>query len=170
MSENDSIRFCSRLDSLLHHLDNLPLRPKRSRSANSRRHHGHGDRQLRSESLAATTVTLVNDQTKLTRNAQTNDAGAYDFVNLPIGTYTLTFTHDGFQTLNIPSITVQANRTVTVNATLKVGEVGQTVTVEETPLINSVDTTNGYVMDKARSMRFLCRPALSPAWPFFRPA
>ena len=26
---------------------------------------------------------------------------------------------------------------------------GQTITVEETPLINAVDTTNGYVMDKA---------------------
>jgi hypothetical protein len=36
--------------------------------------------------LAATTITLVNDQTTLTRTAQSNDAGAYDFVNLPIGT------------------------------------------------------------------------------------
>ena len=35
--------------------------------------------------LAATTVTIINDQTTLTRTTQTNDAGAYDFVNLPIG-------------------------------------------------------------------------------------
>ena len=47
--------------------------------------------------LPNTTVTLVNDQTTLTRTQKTNDAGTYDFVNLPIGTYTLTFTHDGFQ-------------------------------------------------------------------------
>ncbi len=98
--------------------------------------------------LAATTVTLVNDQTTLTRNAQTNEAGAYDFVNLPIGTYTLTFTHAGFQTQKIPSITVQGDRTATVNTTLKVGEVGSTVTVESTPLLNSVDTTNGYILEK----------------------
>ena len=32
---------------------------------------------------------------------------------------------------------------------MKVGQVGETITVEETPLINAVDTTNGYVMDKA---------------------
>ncbi len=35
-----------------------------------------------------------------------------------------------------------------MNAHFKIGEVGQTVTVQEAPLINAVDTTNGYVMDK----------------------
>src|SRR5580692_3300940 len=98
--------------------------------------------------LSSTTVTIVNDQTTLTRTTQTNDAGAYDFVNLPIGSYTLTYTHTGFQTQKIPSITVQGDRTATVNATLKIGEVGSTVTVEPTPLLNSVDTTNGYILEK----------------------
>ncbi len=84
--------------------------------------------------IPATAVTIVGDQTKLTRSLQTSDTGSYDFVDLPIGNYTITFTHTGFQTLNIPSIQVQANRTVTVNGTLKIGEVGQTITVEETPL------------------------------------
>jgi hypothetical protein len=94
-----------------------------------------------------TTVTVVGDQTKLQRSLTTDETGIYNFVNLPLGTYTLTFTHDGFQTLNIPSILVQANRTVTVNAMLQIGAVGQTVTVNVTPLLNSVDTTNGYVLD-----------------------
>jgi Carboxypeptidase regulatory-like domain/TonB dependent receptor len=98
--------------------------------------------------LPDTTVITVNDQTTLTRTQKTNDSGAYDFVNLPIGTYTLTFTHDGFQTQKIPSITVQGDRTATVNSTLKVGEVGSTVTVEASPLINAVDTTNGYILEK----------------------
>jgi hypothetical protein len=97
-----------------------------------------------------TSVTVVGDQTKLQRSETTDDTGSYNFVNLPIGTYTLTFTHDGFQTLDIPSILVQANRTVTVNATLQVGTVGQTVTVSVTPLVNSVDTTNGYVLDTSQ--------------------
>ena len=94
------------------------------------------------------TVMIVGEQTKLTRSVDTNDTGAYSFVNLPIGSYTITVTHPGFQTLNIPSIQLQADRTATVNGTLKIGEVGQTVTVQEAPLINAVDTTNGYVMDK----------------------
>jgi hypothetical protein len=94
------------------------------------------------------TVTLIGDQTKLTRTQTTNTTGLYLFVNLPIGAYTLTFTQAGFQTLTIPSIQVQANRTATVNGELKVGNVTESITVEETPLINAVDTTNGYVMDK----------------------
>jgi hypothetical protein len=98
--------------------------------------------------LVDTTINLVNDQTTLTRTRKTNDVGSYDFVNLPIGAYTLTISHSGFRTVRIPSILVQADRTATVNASLKVGEVGMTVTVEASPLMNSVDTTNGYVLDR----------------------
>jgi hypothetical protein len=98
--------------------------------------------------LAGTSVNLVNDQTTLTRTQKTNEVGSYDFVNLPIGPYTLTFSHSGFQTVKIPSILVQADRTATVNASLRVGEVGTTVMVEASPLMNSVDTTNGYVLDR----------------------
>ncbi len=69
-------------------------------------------------------------------------------MNLPIGTYNITFTHDGFQTQTVPSILVQANRTTTVNPTLDVGKVTSTITVNESPLLNATDTTNGYALDK----------------------
>src|ERR1700676_3052003 len=72
--------------------------------------------------VADTTVVLVGDQTKLTRNQKTDGTGSY----------TLTFSHEGFQTQNVPSILVQANRTATLNATLKIGQVNQTITVDET--------------------------------------
>lgn len=98
--------------------------------------------------ISGATVTLVGNETKLSRTQTTNSTGSYLFVNLPIGTYTLSFTQQGFQSQNIPSIAVQANRTATVNAELKIGDVSESITVEETPLINMVDTTNGYVMDK----------------------
>src|SRR5277367_954627 len=98
--------------------------------------------------IADAQVTVVADGTALTRTQNTNAVGSYDFANLPIGSYTLTFTHGGFDTLKIPSITVQADRTATVNATLKVGQVGTTVTVEAAPLLNAVDTTNGYILEK----------------------
>src|SRR5450755_1305401 len=64
--------------------------------------------------ISGATVTLVGDQTKLNRTQTSSSSGAYSFVNLPIGTYTLSFTQQGFQSQNIPSIAVQANRTVTV--------------------------------------------------------
>jgi hypothetical protein len=97
--------------------------------------------------LPDTSVTIVGDQTKLTRTLKTNANGSYDFVNLPIGSYTLTFTHDGFESEKIPSIVVQADRTATVNVALPVGKVGTIVEVEAVPLLNAVDTTNGYILD-----------------------
>jgi carboxypeptidase family protein len=100
--------------------------------------------------LPGTLVTIVGDETQLTRAQTSSATGSYDFLNLPIGAYTLTFTHEGFQTQRVPSIVVQANRTATVNTTMQVGQVATTITVEETPLVNSVDTTNGYILDRAQ--------------------
>jgi len=98
--------------------------------------------------LPDTTVTIVADQTGLTRTQKTNGNGAYDFVNLPIGTYTVTVAHEGFQTEKLPSILVQADRTATLNVSLKVGQVGTTIEVEAAPAMNAVDTTNGYVLEQ----------------------
>src|SRR6202008_2365727 len=69
--------------------------------------------------------------------------------NLPVGHYTLTTTHEGFQTQVMPAIAVESGRTATVNVTLAVGAVSTTVTVTTVPLMNAVDTTNGYVLDKS---------------------
>ncbi|MGO8817686.1 MAG: carboxypeptidase-like regulatory domain-containing protein, partial [Terriglobia bacterium] len=97
-----------------------------------------------------TVVTAVGDETHLTRSKKTNAEGGYEIVDLPIGTYTLTYTHNGFLTDTVPSIVVEGYRTATVNVSLKVGQVSTSVTVEEkSPLMNAVDTTNGYVLEKS---------------------
>jgi len=98
--------------------------------------------------LPETTVTVVGDQTGLTRTQKTSATGSYDIVNLPIGTYTLTFSHEGFQTQRISSIQVQADRTATLNVTMPVGQVSSVVEVAAAPLMNAVDTTNGYILEK----------------------
>src|ERR1700746_1684303 len=59
--------------------------------------------------ISGATVTLVGNETKLNRTQTTSTTGSYLFVNLPIGTYTLTFTQQGFQSQNVPSVLVQAN-------------------------------------------------------------
>ena len=95
-------------------------------------------------------VTITGEQTGLTRTEKTNASGEYLFVNLPIGTYTLTYTADGFEVQSTPHISVQADRTATVNASLKAGSKATTVEVDAIPLMNAVDTTNGYVLDQAQ--------------------
>ncbi|WP_158943701.1 TonB-dependent receptor [Granulicella sp. S190] len=100
--------------------------------------------------LPGTVVTVVGDQTGLTRTQTAGGNGFYDFNNLPIGTYTLSFTKEGFQTQKMNAIPVQGDRTGTVNAQLNVGAVNTVVSVDASPLMNAVDTTNGYVLDKAQ--------------------
>ncbi len=94
------------------------------------------------------TVTVIDEQTSLTRSTKTSSTGLYTFVNLPIGAYTLTYSAVGFEAQKTPHITVQADRTATLNASLKVGQTTTTIEVQAAPLMNAVDTTNGYVMEK----------------------
>jgi Carboxypeptidase regulatory-like domain/TonB dependent receptor len=95
-------------------------------------------------------VKATSEDTKLERTAQSNAQGSYAFNDLPIGKYTVTFTKDGFSTERYPGILVQADRTVQLQAQLKVGTVADSVEVDVNPLLNAVDTTNGYVMDRAQ--------------------
>jgi Carboxypeptidase regulatory-like domain len=92
------------------------------------------------------TVKIHSLATNLEVSATTNADGSFSIVDLPIGTYSVTFTKDGFQTAVYPQIILQGSRTSTVNAKLKPGAVSSTVTVEATPLLNETDTTNGYTM------------------------
>ncbi len=100
--------------------------------------------------LAGATVTVVDEQTAFTRSVATNGTGTYNFVNLPIGSYTLTFSANGFNAQKTQHILVQADRTATVNATLQIGQTTTTVEVDAAPMMNAVDTTVGYVLDSAQ--------------------
>src|SRR4029078_9128849 len=95
-------------------------------------------------------VSVVDEQTSLTRTTTTNGSGSYAFVNLPIGSYTLTYKAEGFAGQRRQRIAAQTNRTATVNVALKVGQTTTTVEVEASPLMNAVDTTVGYVMDTSQ--------------------
>ncbi len=101
-------------------------------------------------SVPGAEVKATSEDTKLERTAQSNAQGSYVFNDLPIGKYTVTFTKDGFSTERYPGIVVQADRTVQLQAQLKVGTVADSVEVDVNPLLNAVDTTNGYVMDRAQ--------------------
>jgi hypothetical protein len=74
------------------------------------------------------------------RAAVTDGAGQYAIVDLPVGTYTVTFTLPGFTTVKRENIGILANFTATINAELKVGGAAEAITVtEEAPIIDTVD-------------------------------
>ncbi|HXP09674.1 MAG TPA: TonB-dependent receptor, partial [Acidobacteriaceae bacterium] len=95
-------------------------------------------------------VKATSEDTGLERSAKTNAQGSYQLNDLPIGKYTVSFTLDGFSTARYPGILVQADRTVSLPAQLAVGTVADSVEVDVNPLLNAVDTTNGYILDRSQ--------------------
>ncbi len=75
-------------------------------------------------------VTLRNVDTNVVRTTVSNSGGDYFFSSVPPARYTLTFSAPSFQTETISAFEVAVAQAVTINATLKVGDVSQSVTVE----------------------------------------
>jgi len=100
--------------------------------------------------VTGATVIVTNVATNYTATTTTQGTGFYQAFNLPIGTYTVRVSHDGFQTTQLKEIQVQEARTTTANATLRVGQVSTSVEVIGTPLLNATDATNGYTLDSAQ--------------------
>ncbi len=92
-------------------------------------------------------VTAIDAEIGVTRTTTTQSNGYYQIFNLPIGTYTIKVTHDGFETSETKGLTVQEARATTANTALKVGKVTESVSVTANPLLNATDTTNGYTLD-----------------------
>ena len=88
------------------------------------------------------TVTLKNNGTGQTQTASTNTTGAYRFSLLSPGSYTVTATASGFETISHP-VTVAVGQASTLNLQLAVGTSSQTV--EVTAEAGVVQTQNGNI-------------------------
>jgi hypothetical protein len=97
--------------------------------------------------VAGATIKIAGDSNGVSLTTTSGKNGTYQFQNLPVGAYTITFTQQGFEVERVPGVPVQESRTGTINASLKTGSTSETVNVTETPLMNQTDATNGYVLD-----------------------
>ncbi len=97
--------------------------------------------------VSGVNVSAKNAATNEEVTHQTDSNGSYSILNLPVGTYAVSFSKTGFQTESHTQIVVMGNRTTTVEGALQVGNTASTIEVTSTPLMNQVDTTNGYVVD-----------------------
>lgn len=75
-------------------------------------------------------VNLTNVNTKVVRSTRANGDGAYAFLNVVPGVYTLEATAAGFSSVKQTAVTLQVNQTATFDFHLNVGETQQSVTVE----------------------------------------
>ncbi len=89
-------------------------------------------------------VTLKNQDTGLTLDVLTAQDGAYSFSPIKIGTYTVSVSKPGFQTVTHPDIDVHVNEQVKADFTLTPGQVTQTVEVTSAlPLLQTQSSTVG---------------------------
>ena len=94
--------------------------------------------------VPAATVTATDVATNAKTVQHTTEAGFYAIAALPPGKYTVNVTATGFQSVTQENVTVDALAVITVNLTLQVGSVGETVTVSAAPPpLNTADSTLG---------------------------
>jgi hypothetical protein len=98
--------------------------------------------------IPGATITATHTQTNLTREAITNESGAYSIPNIPSGTYQVVVNVPGFQTFTARDIIV-TNRDVRVDARLSLGALEEAVTVTATAAI--LQTENAAVQHLATS-------------------
>ena len=87
--------------------------------------------------LPGATVTMTQTATGLTRSVVTDASGSYLISNLPTGPYRLEVSLQGFRSYVQTGLVLQVGATPTVNATLALGSVEESVTVEAAaPLVD----------------------------------
>jgi hypothetical protein len=94
------------------------------------------------------TVTLINESNGASRDAVSNEQGAYNFSAVPPGTYTVKAELTGFKTFENKGIRVATQQFVTMDVKLDVGSLQETITVTgEAPLIDTSNASTGGVID-----------------------
>ncbi len=87
--------------------------------------------------LPGVTVTVTQTDTGFSRTVVTETSGTYVVPNLPTGPYKLEATLQGFRTYAQTGIVLQVNANPTINITLAVGDVAETISVEgAAPLVD----------------------------------
>jgi hypothetical protein len=94
-------------------------------------------------------VVVINDATGVQYSGKTNQDGIYVVPNLPPGGYRLQVSKVGFKTLIKPDIVLNIQDALSINFTLPVGAVFETVTIEGgASMINTTDASVSTVVDQ----------------------
>src|SRR6202158_6217207 len=94
------------------------------------------------------TVTITNEGTNASLSTTTTADGTYKFSPVRIGSYKLTATLQGFQTITQKGVTVNVGQDVVVDFSLKPGSVSETVEVQSSvPVLETQDASVGQVID-----------------------
>ena len=93
-------------------------------------------------------VILINAGTADRRTSQTDQSGAYQFVNLTPGQYRVEIEKQGFRKFVRDNVLVEVQSTVRIDVAMQVGEVTQILEVSgQTPLLQTENAALGQVVE-----------------------
>ena len=99
--------------------------------------------------IAGADVLVINDVTGVKYSTKTNNDGIYVVPNLPPGPYRLQVSKVGFKTLVKPDIVLNVQDALSINFTLPVGAILETLTVKGgAPLVNTTSAAVSTVIDR----------------------
>lgn len=110
--------------------------------------------------IPAAAVKLTNVATGVSLSAAANGSGQYTFPTVTPGTYTLVVTKSGFKNATVQNLIVDIAKSYTVNVTMQVGEVSQSVTVEAGANVQ-LETTTAAVAGTVTSTEMDSLPTLN---------
>jgi hypothetical protein len=93
--------------------------------------------------VASAKITIINEATRISRNVTADKNGYFAADELPAGTYTVTSEETGFKTTTKTGNVLTAGGRLTVDLSLQVGVMSETVTV--TAIGETINTTSGEI-------------------------
>lgn len=88
-------------------------------------------------------VTLTNEGTAVKRKMLTDASGSYAFKNIEVGSYSLTFSQSGFESVALPAFMLTARETRRADVALRPGGNAETVIVEDQAIpVITTDVSN----------------------------
>src|SRR6267142_1893332 len=99
--------------------------------------------------IAAAKVTIINEATHASRDAETGADGEYVFLEIPVGTYEVNAQSTGFKKYIRKGIVLNLNQVVSLDITLQVGTTVETIEVTGAPpLVDTTSTQLGAVVNE----------------------
>jgi len=95
--------------------------------------------------LRGATISVRDDSTGFDRSVPTDDDGHYQMSAIPVGSYEITVSANGFKSAAIEALTFEVGRTLVRDFHLDIGDARETVSVTSAPQLIDRATANGVV-------------------------
>jgi len=103
-------------------------------------------------SVAAATVTLINEATHATHDVQSGASGEYIFIEVPVGSYEIDVAQAGFKKYVRKGVALDLNQVASVDITLQLGSSAESVEVTGAPpVVDTSSTQLGAIVNERSS-------------------